>query len=340
MATTIKDVANLAGVSISTVSLVINDNPVVKLATRKKVLDIIEKYNYKPNQNARSLVTKSSKIIGVIRVTDESVPSPYLFNSTVDTYMSEMLWNIESGIHINGYSMLLDWYNIREPVKLPSLLDVNKVDGIISVGGILTDDYIAALSQSGIPVVMVGARTPNIDFVDVDSEKAIFLAANYMIEQGNNRIAFIDNTTISESSSRKLTGFKKAIAGKDIKIWTAFCSFSGQGAYDAFREIWEGSEEKPTAVVCASDCMAIGVMRYMKDHGLGCPDDISVTGFEDGLLAEYSIPALSTVRIHKTQLGTDACDILFNRIRNSRARRVSRLIEPELIIRNSVKYLR
>ena len=337
MATTIKDVAKLAGVSISTVSLVINDNPVVKLATRKKVLDIIEKCNFKPNQNARSLVTKSSKIIGVIRVTDENIPSPHLFNSTVDTYMSEMLWNIEAGIHANGYSMLLDWYNIREPVKHPKLLDANKVDGIISVGGLLTDDYINALSQSGIPAVMVGARSPNVDYVDVDSEKAIFLAANYMIKQGNQKIAFMDNTDISQSSSRKLIGFKKAVEGKDIKTWIAFSSFSGQGAYDAFREIWEGSEEKPNAVVCASDCMAIGVMRFMNDKGLVCPDDISVTGFEDGLLAEYSIPALTTVRVHKAQLGTDACDILFNRVRNNRARRVSRIIEPELIIRNSVK---
>ena len=337
MATTIKDVAKLAGVSISTVSLVINDNPVVKLATRKKVLDVIEKCNFKPNQNARSLVTKSSKIIGVIRVIDENNPSPFLFNSNVDTYMSEMLWNIESGIQANGYSMLLDWYNILEPVKLPSLLDINKVDGIISVGGMLTNEYNAALGQSGLPTVMIGARSPNVDYVDVDSEKAIFLAVNYMIEQGNRRIAFINNTDLTQSSSRKHTGFKKAVEGKDIKTWEAFCSFSGQRAYDAFREIWERGEEKPTAVVCAHDCMAIGVMRYMNDHGLGCPDDISVIGFEDGLLAEHSIPALSTVRVHKAQLGTEACEVLFNRIRNNRARQVKRIIEPELIIRNSIR---
>jgi DNA-binding LacI/PurR family transcriptional regulator len=337
MATTIKDVAKLAGVSVTTVSFVINNNPAVKLVTRKKVLDIIEKYNYKPNQNARSLVTKSTKIVGVIRMTDESVPSPHLFNSTVDTYMSEMIWDIESGIHANRYSMLLDWYNVREPAKLPSLLDANKVDGIISVGGIITDDYIGALYHSGIPAVMVGARSSNMDYVDVDSEKAIFLAADYMIEQGNRRIAFINNTKISQSSNRKLAGFEKAIKGKDVKTWIAFCSFSGQAAYDAFKEIWEAGDERPTAVVCASDCMAVGVMRYMNDHGLLCPADVSVTGFEDGLLSEYSIPALSTVRIHKARLGTEACEVLFNRMRNNRARRVFRIIEPELIIRNSVK---
>jgi DNA-binding LacI/PurR family transcriptional regulator len=270
-------------------------------------------------------------------MTDESIPSPHSFNSTVDTYMSEMLWTIESGIHKNGYSMLLDWYNIREPAKLPGLLDSNKVDGVISVGGILTEDYIGALCRIGIPAVLVGARSSKVDFVDVDSEKAIFLAANYMIEQGNRRIAFIDNTTISESSNRKLAGFELAVKGKRIKTWTAFCAFSGQGAYDAFKKIWEENDEKPTAVVCASDCMAIGVIRYMNDHGLGCPGDISVTGFEDSILAEYSIPALSTVRIHKARLGDESCEILFNRLRNSRARRVSRIIEPELIIRNSVK---
>jgi DNA-binding LacI/PurR family transcriptional regulator len=337
MAATIKDVAKLAGVSITTVSFVINNNPAVKLVTRKKVLDVIKQCNYKPNQNARSLVTKSTKIVGVIRLTDESVPSPHLFNSTVDTYMSEMIWDIESGIHANGYSMLLDWYNVREPAKLPSLMDANKVDGIISVGGIITDDYIGALYHSGIPAVMVGARSANVDYVDVDSEKAIFLAASYLVEQGNRRIAFINNADISQSSSRKLAGFEKAVKDKAIKTWIAFSPFSGQAAYDAFKGIWEESDEKPSAVVCASDCMAIGVMRYMNDHGFVCPDDVSVTGFEDGLLAEYSIPALSTVRVHKARLGTEACEVLFNRMQNSRARRVSRLVEPELVIRNSVK---
>jgi DNA-binding LacI/PurR family transcriptional regulator len=151
------------------------------------------------------------------------------------------------------------------------------------------------------------------------------------------RIALINNTDLSQSSGRKIAGFEKAVKDKNIKTWIALCPFSGQAAYDAFKGIWEGSGEKPTAVVCASDCMAIGVMRYMNDHGLVCPDDVSVTGFEDGLLAKYSIPALSTVRVHKARLGTEACEILFNRMQNSRARRVSRLVEPELVIRNSVK---
>jgi DNA-binding LacI/PurR family transcriptional regulator len=339
MPTTIKDVAKFAGVSISTVSLVINDNPAVKLATRKKVQEVIEKYNFKPNQNARSLVTKSKKIIGVIRMTDESVPAPRLFNSTVDTYMSEMLWDIESGIYVHGYSLLLDWYNVREPAKLPILMDENKVDGIISVGGIITDDFIEALSKSEIPAVLVGARASTVDYVDVDAEKSMFLAVNYMIQQGNHRIAFINNTDLSQSSGRKLAGFEKAVKNRPVKTWVSFCPFSGQAAYDAFGKIWEESAEKPTAVVCASDCMAVGVIRYMNDHGLKCPDDISVTGFEDGILAEYCIPALSTIRIHKDRLGAEACEVLFNRMRNPRAHRVSRIIEPELIIRNSVKGL-
>jgi DNA-binding LacI/PurR family transcriptional regulator len=221
-------------------------------------------------------------------------------------------------------------------------MDVNKVDGIISVGGILTDEYIDALCKSEIPAVLVGARSPKVDFVDVDGEKAIFLSTSYLISRGNRRIAFINNTAISQSSSRKLAGFQNAVRDKPVKTWIAFCPFSGQAAYDAFKGIWEESGEKPTAVVCASDCMAIGVMRYMNDHGLVCPDDVSVTGFEDGLLAEYSIPALSTVRVHKPRLGTDACEVLFNRMaygrmQKGRARRVSRIIEPELVIRNSVR---
>ncbi|MDL2228893.1 LacI family transcriptional regulator [Treponema sp. OttesenSCG-928-L16] len=336
---TIKDIAKHAGVSISTVSLVLNNSPMVKHSTRKKVTDIIEEYNFKPNQNARSLITKTKKIIGVVRMTDESEPSPHSFGSTIDTYLSEMLWNIEAGINSRGYSMLLDWHNISDPKrKLPALIDVNKVDGIICVGGLITDDFIESLKKSDIPVVLVGSRSSKVDFIDIDVEKAIFLAADYLIQQGNQRIAFINNTEVSQSMVRKLAGFKKAVHGRDIKTWTAKCSFNGQAAYDVFNTIWESSSEKPSAVVCAADCMAVGVIRCMNDHGLKCPEDISVTGYEDGLLAEYCVPALTTVCINKPRLGAEACEILFNRFRNPRAHQVSRIIEPELVIRNSTGY--
>ncbi|QQO08700.1 LacI family DNA-binding transcriptional regulator [Breznakiella homolactica] len=340
MAVTIKDVAKMAGVSISTVSMVLNGNPAIKLGTRKKVLAVIEQCNYKPNQNARSLVTKSNKIIGVIRMTDEATPAPHIFNSTVDTYLSEMLWDMEAVAHEKDYSLILDWHDINDTRKiLPGIVDPNKVDGIICVGGIITDSFIDALSNSKIPVVLVGARSEKIDFVDADSEKAIFLTTSYLIEAGNGRIAFINNIGTSQSASRKLAGFENAVKDRQVRTWITSARFSGQSAYDAFAEIWKTSDEKPTAVVCSSDCIAIGVMRYMNDHGLRCPDDISVTGYEDGLLSEYSIPALSTARIHKARIGLEACEVLFNRISNRRARHVSRIIEPELVIRDSVKRL-
>ena len=335
---TIKDIAKHAGVSISTVSLVLNDSPVVKHLTRQKVMEIIKKFDYKPNQNARSLITKTKKIVGVIRMTDEDLFSPHSFNSTVDTYLSEMLWSIEAEFQSQGYSLILDGHNIVKPKrKLPVLVDKNKVDGIICAGGLITEEFIDSLRKTGIPIVLLGARSTKVDFVDVDAEKAIFLAADYLIKQGNRRIAFINNTELSQSMGRKLAGFENAVKGKDIKTWIVNCAFSGQAAYDVFKNIWENSTEKPSAVVCAADCMAVGVIRYMNDHGLKCPEDISVTGFEDGLLAEYCIPSLSTSRINKNRLGVEACEILLNRFRNPRAHQVSHIIEPEFIVRNSTR---
>jgi DNA-binding LacI/PurR family transcriptional regulator len=336
MATTIKDVAKHAGVSVSTVSLVINNSPVVKLGTRKKVLDIIKECGYKPNQNARSLVTKSTRVIGLIHMTDENTPSPYSFDSTIDTYMNEMIWSIESVAHRNNYSILLGWYNVLEPLNFPDLIDINKVDGIISVGGIITDEFITYLSKSGIPAVLVGARSPKVDYIDVDGEKAIFLTTGYLINKGFKKIVFINGTEISQQCERKMTGFTRAVENRGIKTWVLSCLFNGQAAYNAFAGVWETNDEKPDAVVCATDFMAVGVIRYLNDHGLGCPEDVSVIGFEDGLLAAYGVPALSTVHIHKDRLGAEACEILFNRFRNPKARRVGRIIEPSLVIRKSV----
>jgi DNA-binding LacI/PurR family transcriptional regulator len=216
-------------------------------------------------------------------------------------------------------------------------MDQNKMDGIICVGGMISDVFVNALCKSGIPAVLVGARSPKVDSVDIDGEKAIYLTTDYLIKSGTRRIAFINNTELTKSSYRKLAGFQSAVKDKSIKTYISICPFGGQNAYNAFAKIWENNEEKPTAVVCAHDSMAIGVIRYMNDHGLQCPKDLSVMGYEDGLLAEYCVPALSTVRIHKDLLGAKACEVLFNRLRNPRARRVSWIFEPELVIRSSVK---
>jgi DNA-binding LacI/PurR family transcriptional regulator len=337
---TIKDVAKLSGVSISTVSLVLNGSNAVKHETRYKVKRAIDTLQYRPNLNARSLVTRKKKVIGVVRCTSMADAKAYAFDSIVDTFLAEMMKSIEVQINRTGYSLLLDWSETSQDIEvLPPLFDPNKVDGILMVGAILNDRLLERVIATGIPVVLVGARHPALDFVDTDPEQGIYLAVKHLIGLGHTEIAFLNGPDISQTSPRKLDGFEKALreAGLPVrKDHIGKGTFSGKAGYDAMASFWTAGI-RPTAIVAAVDCMALGAMRFLHEQGVQCPRDISVIGFEDGILAEYSIPPLTTIRVHKEELGAEACRVLLHRLENPNAQRVKLRIEPKLVIRDSVR---
>mgnify|MGYP001268930961 CR=1 FL=1 len=337
MATTIKDVAKLAGVSITTVSLVLNGHDRLRQETAERVRKAAREAGYVPNQYARSLITKNKKVIGVIRLTDEPMATSFGFASTVDTYLNDMLWSIEGvgGEHECG--MVLDWYDAKDGLYIPKILDPNKVDGILCVGGIINDVFLEKIRQSGIPVVFVGSRNEGFDWVDTDGAKAISLATDHVISQGHRDLLFLNGPAISQSSGRKKEGFLSSAgkAGLPESCYRVIpCDFSGLSAYQAMSSLSE--DFKPSAVICAADCMAVGVIRYAGEQGLSCPKDLSVIGYEDGILAEYSNPPLSTIRIDKARLGEEACGMLFERIADPLKKPEGRLLQPQLVIRQSV----
>lgn len=332
---TIKDVAKLAGVSISTVSIVLNGTRKLSPATEAKVRKAIETLQYHPNQYARSLVTKHKKVVGVIRIVDEERDdhSQDLYASTVDTYLQDMLWNIEEVIRLHGSSMVLGWYDALAPEQIPSILDPSRVDGIICVGSFISAQLIAAVKRSGLAAVLVGARDAAFDFVDADVERAFQLSASSMLQRGRRRLLLLNGPGNSQSSQRREAGFLQAVAMAGAEGRTCNCQFSGKSA----EEVCLGMIPtfKPDAIIAGADCMAVGALNAMRRLHLSCPEDISVMGYEDGLLAQYSVPPLSTVRIHKGRIGTEGAMLLFDRIGNPSAPPVQKIVEPELLFRSS-----
>jgi DNA-binding LacI/PurR family transcriptional regulator len=343
MMPTIRDVAREAGVSVSTVSLVINGRQSIKLETRFRVLKAIEALRYVPNQAARALVTKKKKVIGLINTTCADKDFLYTFDSVPNTYLNDMLEAIVQETNALDYSITLDstgaaGINFDKP---PIIMDKNRVDGIMFMSGVLRDDQVQMLLELEIPTVVIGARSRYLDYVDTDPEKGFYLGTKHLLDNGHRQIACINGPIESQSSARKLKGYKAALKEAGVPFQEALCrrgNYSARTGYEAMQSIWAQGGMYPTALI-ALDCTALGAARYLYEQGLSCPKDISIVGFEDGLLPELSIPPMTSVRVHKALLGQQACRVLFNRLENPNAQKVQLILEPELILRASVRNL-
>jgi DNA-binding LacI/PurR family transcriptional regulator len=335
----IKDVAKRAGVSIGTVSLVLNGSKVIKESTSIKVIDAAAALCYTPNVNARSLVTKKNLIIGVVRCCDRLNSDTFSFASTVDTYLAEMLKSIEQESMSRRYSLMVDWSETYyDTEKLPGMYDSGKVDGVLMVGGIISSRLPELIKKSGIPTVTVGSRNSLLDYVDTSYNDAIKIAIDHLVSKGHRDIAFINGPDVSQTSAQKMSGYCEALKSYDIGYRDDYVSkscFSGKGGYQAMQHIC--SKCRPTALVAAVDCIAVGALHYLYEQKRFCPDDISVVGFEDGILAEYALPPLTTVSSEKETLGRIACETLLKRIREPESPIQNIIVTPRLVERKSVR---
>ena len=347
---TIKDVARQAGVSTGTVSMVINNNPAVKLETRLRVQQAIKELNYVPNQYARSLVTRQKNVIGVVRTVVTSQKDAYRggyhFDELPDTYLADMLDSIIAEVTRMRYSLLFDalaWTkeNVQQDIAVPAMAQDGRVDGLIWASGFMTESHKQFLLQQHLPVVTVGSRYPCFDWVDTDPEEGIYLMTKHVISRGHRKIAFINGLNNTQTSSHKYDGFVRAMEEAGLEInpdMMDHAGYSGIGGYNAMKRIWERSQEA-TVVITALDVLAVGAIHFLRDQGLRVPDDVSVTGYEDGILTEHMVPRITSVNTQKSELGRQASRILVNRIENPRAKPVRVTIPPELVIRESVRDL-
>lgn len=341
----IKDVARLAGVSPSTVSLAMNGSPLVKHETRYRIMQVVEELNYKPNQAARSLVTKEKKVIGLFLlsgdeyIADDDRP----FSHTQDSLLSEMLPYVQMKLRESSYSILVDLFFSATQAEQPEnhLLNKNVIDGAIFFGGLVNDNQLKNFQNTQVPAVMVCARDKTLDYVDTDPEEGIRIAVNYLVSHGHRTIALLNSLDQSQVTARKLAGYQKALAENNIPYDEALVENSGgsgESAMEAMERLWD-RELHPTAIITASDHMGCAALRFLRNRGLSCPEDISIVSYGGGPTPAYATPGLTTVNIHKQRLGEEAANILLNRLKNPKARHVGLIIPPELTIRDSVKKL-
>ena len=343
MPSTIIDIAREAGVSKSTVSLVINNSQNVKTETRHRVEEVINRLGYVPNQAARQLITNRSHTLGLIFLTSNHFSKAYEFSSVPETLIYDVSAGINTELTNTDYTLLIERFSMIEGKKsMPRIISKRRLDGIVFIGGLISDDTIDQVRNMKIPLILIGREYKGIDSVFVDIEQAGFLGMRYLLEKGHRNILFVNGPESNYNSHLKRKGVEAAVEEFETNpslINIVHSGYAGIDGYKAIRACWKDGV-KPSAVFCGSDGIAGGVMRFFHDEGIQVPADISIVSIEFSLLSEYNSPRLTSIDWQKENLGKEACRILLSRINKPNARTINLKIPPILIEQDSVKQLR
>jgi LacI family transcriptional regulator len=328
---TIYDIAEAAGVSISTVSRVLNNKKNVNAETRRKILELVEKNGYTANVLARSLTTKSSKTIGVMTI------------DIRDTHFAHIAYTIERELSKYGYSTILcnTGCMIEEKTKYMRLLAEKQVDGLILIGSVFNDKYVETSlfnMVQDIPVVIANGslNKDNVRSVIVDVIYGLTLCIDHLCEKGHKDIIFVRNSPNSFSGEGKLKGYIAGMERHGISI-------SGDSIFECGQTIEDGyaiadkiikSGVKFSAIIFCTDEVALGASRRLLEAGYKIPDDVAITGFNNSIFSKYMTPALTTVDNHFETLSVIATQLLIGLI-EGRNMNTDLYIKPNLIVRQS-----
>lgn len=334
MPVTIKDVAKLAEVSISTVSRVINDSKPVSPEVRRRVIDAIDQLGYKPNEVARSLVTKRSNLIGVI-VTDIG-----------NSYIAQMVRGIEEVGRMYNYDIILSssYGDVDTEKKFAELLRSKQVEGIILISEIINNEIIEQIKSFGIPFMYLNKYYTNLNLplVSIDNYEASFRMTNYILELGHKNILYLTaNPNIETSVEKyKIRGYKKAIneAGKGKELIYSAKGFSIEDGYNEGDRIVKLIEEDNlTAIFCCQDELAIGLFNYCYDNNIKVPEDISICGYGDTKIASIYRPRLTTIKEPYYDIGAVSARRIIKELKDEELEEANTYLPIQIMKRESCR---
>lgn len=345
---TLKDIAKRCDVSVSTVSNILNGIPKVSEETRKKVLQAIKETGYQPNYIARGLRKKKTKLIGII-VEDISLFSAPIIIESIMSYCEEKNYRtIMVNLRLYArwkeqwYHDEKEYYSVLNPA-IQELLSI-KVDGIIYVPGHARNMSCFA-EDLKIPAVMTYGYTHTLRFpsVVIDDEKGGYDMTEYLLNMGHKRIGVIGGRKDNIHMDKRLLGYQRALFDGQIFYdpdlvcygsWDRVCGYEGAETL---------IKKNVTAIFCFSDILAGGVYDYLEENGLEAPEDISVVGFDDQIIAEYFRPALTTAALPLKEIGKKAAELLIQILDGETEEKTNQIevisVPCSLILRKSVKKL-
>ncbi|PXW88168.1 LacI family transcriptional regulator [Streptohalobacillus salinus] len=328
---TIYDVAREANVSMATVSRVVNGNPNVKPATRKKVLETIERLGYRPNAVARGLASKKTTTVGVIIPDISSI------------FFSELARGIDDIANMYKYNIILSNsdQNVDKEIKLINTMLEKQVDGIVYMGGKITEEHIQQFKTSPVPIALAATvdATHSTPSVNIDYEQAGYEATKLLIDNGHAHPAFVTGLEETTANLLKFEGYKRAIhdTGETFdETLVIRGDLSYHSGMDATEQLLE-RDQKPTAIFVASDEMALGVIHGIQDRGMSVPNDIEVIGFDNTRLAQMVRPTLSTVVQPMYDIGAVAMRLLTKYMNKEEVSEQNVILPHQIIERSSTK---
>ncbi len=332
MSATIRDVARRAGVSIKTVSRVLNGSPRVTEDTRQRVMAAIDALDFHPNAAARALVLRKSRTIGLV-IADITNP-----------FFPEIVRGVEDVANRHNYNVILcntDENPDKERCYI-NLIREKQGDGIILAGSRIGADEVVALARKGIHVVVINGdvRHPRVGVVAVANEERAHEAVSHLARMGHTRIAYISGSPMSSSNAERLQGYRRGHDDNGIPLDESLVVQAGptrEGGFAAMSCLLN-IPARPTAILAYNDLQAIGAMEAIKEHGLTVPRDIAVIGFDDIQLASFTTPPLTTFRMPKYEMGMRAAEMLIGMIISRTVRESRLVVDPELVIRESCGY--
>ena len=325
---TINELARRSGVSPSTVSRALNDDPVISEETKRKVRQVAEELNYTPVRNRKKSSTrKRSKIIALM-ITDISNP-----------FFPGIVHGVEDLAFDFGYSVSL--WNTREDIEREKqyveTIKESEVDGIILGSSRIKEEQIKAIAESDIPCVIMNRIVEGLPSVFADYENGAYQATKYLVDLGHERIALINGPVSAQPSWWREKGFLRALKESEKEVDESLLTFNSptvEGGYVAALKLLS-IDNPPTAIFAYNDLVALGAMKAIREKNLLIAKDISLVGYDDIFLSAYLDPPLTTVSQPKYMMGKLAADLLFRLINGEKIKNNQISFKPELIIRSS-----
>ncbi len=332
---TSQDVADRAGVSRTTVSLVLNNvtGAQISVATRQRVLDAASELHYVPDAAAKALASRQSQTIGLLLIR-----TPHQIAS--DTFLTQTLDGLIQSIHHAGMRLLIDIVEPRHQKEIYlQLVRAKRIDGILLSGPRYDDEALTALEEANFPTVLLG-QVPGSWFscVDVDNRAAAASAVAHLLKLGHTRIACITNAPLTYTAAiERLGGYRQALEDAGIpynESLVRYGEFDCESGYCQMSSLLD-SHASFTAAFVASDTLAIGAKAAIREHGLRVPQEIALVGMDDLPVARFTDPPLTTVHLPAAELARHAAEMLFQIMHEHQPEQRQVILDTHLVVRES-----
>ncbi|WP_041076065.1 LacI family DNA-binding transcriptional regulator [Thermotoga caldifontis] len=327
---TMRDIAERAGVSVNTVSRVLNNKPDISKETREKILKIAKELGYIKNVTASALRSRQTRIVGVI------------LEDITNLFFAEVMKGIEAAARKQNYQLLLmntgtDPKKQREAIQ--TLLE-RRVEGIVitpSENGLSDLEKLASIN---VPVVIVGRHFEGLQLDEIHSDevKGGYLATKHLLSKGRKNILFINSVPENSAARMREEGYRKALREAKVFLPEDYIIVTADPNMEAgYRAVFKAVEKKLPfdGIFCYNDMFAFGAIRALEELGKRVPQDVAVVGYDDVTLSSYYRPSLTTIRINKFGLGFEAFKMLFQRMTGRRKKPKRTIMDVELIVRES-----